>query len=84
MISRAVAVAMLLSGGLMDHAAARTAITVVPSGPPVDVVSRYCASLCAPQYKIWNGRFACGVRTCACGCVRPNVSWPPPRFYQLY
>ena len=79
-LSKLILAALALASAHIVPAAARTAI-VVHAGPPP---TNFCATMCAPQYKIWDGRLSCRSGRCACGCIRPNNFGPLPRFYELY
>jgi hypothetical protein len=76
-----VAATLILATGPTAWARHSTAIVVTPGGA---FATNYCATMCAPHYKIWNGRLSCSSRYCACGCIRPNTTWPPARFYEVY
>jgi hypothetical protein len=80
---RMLAAAVLVLATAQTAAGARRPVTIVvrPSG---EFVMNYCTTLCAPHYKLWNLKASCGPRSCVCGCVAPNTTWPPARFYQVY
>jgi hypothetical protein len=74
------AAALLLASVGVALPAPRTAIVVHGT----TAMNNFCTTMCAPQYKIWNGYLSCRYGRCVCGCVRPNNAGPPERFYEVY